>query len=118
MLYIFRAGRHTGTTYDTDNHAARAHHTSQGEVCVWIADDPDLAVGDTIDNLDELIEADAAMTVRAERDALLTACDWTLLRDAPLSTEQVAEWAAYRQELRDVPQQAGFPQAVTWPEAP
>ena len=53
--------------------------------------------------------------VRAERDALLAACDWTQVADAPVNP---AAWAVYRQALRDVTTQAGFPLNVTWPEPP
>ena len=38
--------------------------------------------------------------------------------DYPISAEQLAEGRAYRQALRDVPLQAGFPQAIDWPEPP
>ena len=60
----------------------------------------------------------SADVIRSERDALLAACDFTQLPDAPLSTEQRARWVAYRQDLRDIPLQAGFPNAVIWPTAP
>lgn len=53
--------------------------------------------------------------VRAQRNALLTASDWTQVADAPVDQ---AAWATYRQALRDIPAQAGFPDAVTWPEKP
>jgi hypothetical protein len=53
--------------------------------------------------------------VRTERDRLLTASDWTQVADAPVNQ---AAWAAYRQALRDVPQQSGFPKSVTWPTPP
>jgi hypothetical protein len=53
--------------------------------------------------------------VRSERNQRLAACDWTQLPDAPVDT---TSWAAYRQELRDVTGQAGFPWAVVWPVAP
>lgn len=56
--------------------------------------------------------------VRAQRNSLLTLCDWTQLSDAPLTTEQKQEWAEYRQALRDIPEQTGFPDAVVWPSAP
>ena len=61
--------------------------------------------------------AQLAARVRAERDARLSVCDWTQMPDAPLTTEAKAAWAAYRQQLRDVPGQAGFPLAVEWPVA-
>lgn len=56
-----------------------------------------------------------AENVRAERDALLYASDWTQVADAPVDQ---AAWAAYRQALRDLPQQQGFPSVVTWPAEP
>jgi hypothetical protein len=59
-----------------------------------------------------------AATVRAQRNTLLTACDWTQLSDCPLSDETKALWATYRQELRDVPEQEGFPETVVWPGEP
>lgn len=53
--------------------------------------------------------------VRTVRDILLTLSDWTQVRDAPAKT--AAKWAPYRQALRDLPSQAGFPEIVEWPEA-
>lgn len=57
----------------------------------------------------------AAAAVRAERDKLIAATDWTVLGDAKTVK---ADWKAYRQALRDVPEQAGFPYAVEWPTPP
>lgn len=56
-----------------------------------------------------------AQTLRAARDRRLAATDWTQLADAPV---EPALWAAYRQALRDLPQQPGFPLEVNWPVAP
>jgi hypothetical protein len=39
--------------------------------------------------------------ITAKRDEKLQASDWTQLTDVPLTTEQKAEWATYRQKLRD-----------------
>jgi hypothetical protein len=57
-----------------------------------------------------------ASRVRQQRDQLLFQCDWTQAKDIPdtLSTP----WATYRQALRDVPEQEGFPWNVQWPEQP
>ena len=52
--------------------------------------------------------------VRSERDSLLAATDWTANTDVTMSDEM----RAYRQALRDVPSQAGFPNDVTWPTKP
>ena len=53
--------------------------------------------------------------VRKQRDALLAACDWTQVSDAPVNQ---AAWAEYRQALRNVPSQEGFPMQVEWPVKP
>jgi hypothetical protein len=59
--------------------------------------------------------APTADQVRYQRNALLAACDWTQLADAPVDD---LAWAVYRQALRDIPDQAGFPASVEWPVAP
>lgn len=56
--------------------------------------------------------------VRAERDARLQACDWTQFNDSPLSSEAKSSWAAYRRDLRNVPQDYTNPQDVVWPTKP
>lgn len=57
----------------------------------------------------------AAEQVRGRRDSLLSQSDWTQAADAPVDQ---AAWAAYRQSLRDIPSQAGFPNTVNWPVEP
>ena len=59
--------------------------------------------------------AQQAAAVRADRNARLAATDWTQIAD---STADKPAWAAYRQDLRDVPLHVGFPQSVTWPAKP
>lgn len=56
-----------------------------------------------------------ANDIRAQRNELLTASDWTQVADAPVDA---AAWATYRAELRAVPEQAGFPNDVVWPTEP
>ena len=59
--------------------------------------------------------AQQAASIRTERKRLLTDSDWTQVEDAPVDK---AAWAAYRQALRDIPDQPGFPFTIIWPEAP
>jgi hypothetical protein len=56
-----------------------------------------------------------ATQARTQRDAMLTASDWTQVADAPVDQ---SAWATYRQALRDVPNQAGFPENINWPTRP
>jgi hypothetical protein len=60
------------------------------------------------------LDADAAQAVRTQRDALLAETDYLALSDNTLS----ADMASYRQSLRDITNQAGFPHEVTWPVKP
>ena len=62
------------------------------------------------------VDADAAANVRSQRDAKLAECDWTQADDSPLKA--ASAWTTYRQALRDVPTQGGFPHTVTWPTKP
>ena len=55
-----------------------------------------------------------AEQVRAERNEKLANSDWTALSDVTMT----AEMTTYRQALRDVPAQAGFPSTITWPTSP
>lgn len=50
------------------------------------------------------------------RNGLLSASDWTQLPDVPLEAREA--WCIYRQALRDITGQPGFPLDVRWPEKP
>jgi hypothetical protein len=58
---------------------------------------------------------DLAQNARATRDNLLKMSDWTQLLDAPSDNTL---WAAYRQQLRDITKQVGFPRKIVWPTSP
>jgi hypothetical protein len=58
--------------------------------------------------------AATAQGVRSQRDKLIADTDWMALSDSTLTPA----WAAYRQALRDVTAQAGFPHTVDWPVKP
>ena len=62
---------------------------------------------------DSEITAYLATQARAKRDQLLTASDWTQTADQ--SDAIKAKWQSYRQDLRDITEQAGFPNTITWP---
>ena len=53
--------------------------------------------------------------IRATRNTKLSESDWTQVADAPVDK---AAWATYRQALRDITAQSGFPNKVTWPNKP
>ena len=54
--------------------------------------------------------------IRSERNRLLSTTDWTQLPDVPQATKDL--WAIYRQALRDITTQTGYPRNVVWPTQP
>lgn len=68
---------------------------------------------EVIDN--SLTDEAVIILAREQRDLLLQQSDWTQVPDAPVNA---ASWATYRQALRDVPSQSGFPDNITWPTKP
>ena len=81
--------------YTDDN---GVHHTKAAQEAAYQAD----------------IDAAKAASIRLERDALLPETDWTALSDVTMT----AEMATYRQALRDITAQSGFPHSVNWPTKP
>ena len=59
-----------------------------------------------------------AMEVRAARNAKISKTDYLMMSDYPISEEDKALVETYRQALRDIPEQEGFPSEVQWPVAP
>lgn len=59
-----------------------------------------------------------AEEARAKRYKLLADTDWTQTLDAPIDAETREAYRAYRQALRDITEQDGFPDTITWPELP
>ena len=60
-------------------------------------------------------EEEAAQNIRSRRNELLSNSDWTQISDC---TVDKTAWATYRQSLRDITSQDGFPYTVTWPDKP
>lgn len=85
-----------------------------------ISDAADAQPGETVVDVipASLLSTLLAGEMRRQRDALIASCDWTQMPDAPLPAATKALWAAYRQALREVPEQAGFPTMISWPVAP
>jgi len=77
----------------------------------------------TAEELKELEDSAAAADldfshIRAQRNGKLAGCDWTQIADATLGAHTAEEWAAYRQELRDLPSKHSKVSEVVWPDDP
>lgn len=66
--------------------------------------------------LDPRTTDEKAADARTQRDQLLRECDWTQGRD--IADAVAVPWATYRNALRNLPEQAGFPNSITWPTPP
>ena len=66
------------------------------------------------------LDAKAAESVRTQRDAKLAESDWMVIKSAETGIALAAEWATYRQALRDITTHANFPnlEEANWPVAP
>lgn len=81
------------------------------------------------DNLEWIVQAipeksaqekfeEAAQAARIQRGSLISETDYLLMADYPISDETLKAVQDYRQALRDVPEQEGFPFDIKWPEKP
>ena len=75
----------------------------------WLKE-PALFSGEELDEL--------AATVRVRRDELIAETDYLMMPDYPIQPEQRDSWEIYRQSLRDITRQKGFPKEILWPEKP
>ena len=73
------------------------------------------SVADMDQETKDALDAQQAALIRSQRTQKLAESDWTQVADAPVDK---AAWAVYRQALRDVTTQTGFPWEVTWPAKP
>jgi hypothetical protein len=73
------------------------------------------SVADMEQEAKDAVDAQQAAQMRSERTRKLSECDWTQVADAPVDK---AVWATYRQALRDITTQAGFPWDIQWPSEP
>jgi hypothetical protein len=121
--WVIKADNRNTELYRTDTgekFTLNDEYNGIGDIPDWLTDKEkpgqfyDFVNGDWVKN--EAAEDESlASQARAKRDQLLAASDFSQLPDAPVNAEA---WAVYRQALRDVPDQVGFPHEIDWPVAP
>ena len=142
MLYLVKLldGKpvcYGGITFPDD--VSRASAESAGYICMesdtepefytrWVhtpADSPDNVatkdadVGDIAIYLtDAEYDTVLAASARQKRDRLIATTDYLVTPDYPIESDRLAKVKIYRQALRDIPEQAGFPRTIAWPEKP
>lgn len=71
-----------------------------------------------IQSPDQLRSYSLGKQAKENRDKLLYESDWTQLPNGPLTTQQQQSWVVYRQQLRDITSQSGYPFKIIWPTPP
>ena len=89
----------------------KTHRIVRGDALEW-------GVEKIPEKTSEELQQEAEERVRAQRDYLIGQTDYLLAADYPIDAESLEAVKAYRQALRDVPQQEGFPENVEWPTMP
>ena len=118
---------------------SRTHAESAGYICMesdtepefftrWVHTTPESPdnVGDKSSGIGSIAIAltDAeydtvlAASARQKRDRIIAATDYLVTPDYPIEPDRLAKVKTYRQALRDIPEQSGFPRTITWPEKP
>ena len=95
------------TPADSPDNAAwwlRTKDADVGDIAIYLTD----AEYDTV----------LAASARQKRDRLIAATDYLVTPDYPISDDRLAKVKIYRQALRDIPEQAGFPRDIVWPKKP
>ena len=126
-----------GITFPDD--VSRASAESSGNVCMesdtepefftrWVHTTPESPdnVGDKSSGIGSIaiVLTDAeydtvlAASARQKRDRLIAVTDYLVTPDYPIEPDRLAKVKIYRQALRDIPEQSGFPRSITWPEKP
>ena len=63
-------------------------------------------------------DEELAQQIRAQRNSLLSQTDYLMMPDYPINDDNRKLIKEYRQVLRDIPEQSGFPRSITWPDKP
>ena len=95
---------------------ARFHATAEGNVPFTAEEEAERDAEEAA--IDANKDAEQAKSVRQSRDDKLKETDWIVIKNLELNANIPGVWEVYRQALRDVPTQSGFPNTIVWPTKP
>lgn len=115
----------TVQSHSLEGKQSYAVFTDGSKIKLWPYNKQKYAVGKTVAMKQyKIVEIPAPTTeevaaqVRSQRDAMIAETDYLMMSDYPISAEDKALVETYRQALRDIPEQEGFPSNIQWPVAP
>lgn len=109
---------HSQTPHDIEMRSLIRKFSQEEGYCEKRGEDLSWSLEKIPEKTEEEKLTEARQSVRSKRDSLISDTDYLLCADYPISAEDLKAVKAYRQALRDVPQQEGFPFEVVWPELP
>ena len=99
--------------------APGAEWVLRGDELEWLSTDiPQPTDAEIEAEVARLIAEQPAKEARAKRNRLLTESDWVTIRATDTGDPVPTEWVDYRQALRDITEQMGFPEEIEWPQEP
>ena len=99
--------------------APGAEWVLRGDELEWLSTDTPQPTDAEIEaEVARLQEEQPKKEVRERRDRLLTESDWVTVRATERGDPVPTEWQTYRQSLRDITEQTGFPEEIEWPQEP
>lgn len=115
----------TVQSHTLEGKQAYAVFADGSKIKLWPYNKAKYAVGQTVMmkryklvEIPEPTTEEVAAQVRAQRDSMIAQTDYLMMSDYPISEEDKTLLETYRQALRDIPEQEGFPSNVQWPVAP
>lgn len=115
----------TVQSHTLEDKQAYAVFNDGSKIKLWPYNKAKYAVGQTVMmkryklvEIPEPTTEEVAAQVRAQRDSMIAQTDYLMMSDYPISEEDKTLLETYRQALRDIPEQEGFPSNVQWPVAP
>jgi len=99
--------------------APGAEWVLRGDELEWLSTDiPQPSDAEIEAEVERLIAEEPAKEARAKRNRLLADSDWVTIRATDTGTAVPTDWQTYRQALRDITEQTGFPENIDWPTKP
>lgn len=114
--YIYKTERHT-SEYSLRQAIFKHERLAFGKLTPEFMKEHEI-VEEEYNPEDEMTDEELASRVRMRRDSLISRTDFYVQPDYPSDPAGLEAVKAYRQDLRDIPEQSGFPRNVQWPSLP
>lgn len=106
------------SSYIEGEYHPKLYYMKNGQPVLKPANPYEYGIFNYITEIWEFDNSAASESIRARRNQLLAESDWTDTYSASTRLSNYSEWQTYRQALRDITQQSGYPTNINWPQQP